>query len=309
MKPATAITDRAKRYRANTVMENELSDWPKVCMLCGSTKDLQVEHLDGFEENNEIENLIWACRSCNQLKAAVYKRSGLGRRTVQYNPGFFSRLFGPQETYRVHGAAHPKSRAERAAQTREKTAQARLDALLARKGEVEAKRAAREIAAVPVGRYKGFTIYKRRESPGGDFIYYSSMDPDSWLETKREAERLIDTFKNPAGAWQHYRNAVNVLRGTLSGSLSPFAAARVIRSTPVARRYAYLDKMMRSNPAVPTFQQYAFAVSTHTRGAHDEGGAIIHATPKKLRSEYAERIADVKRGRGTDRGRGSEVPF
>lgn len=38
-----------------------------------------------------------------------------------------------------------------------------------------------------------------------------------------------------------------------------------------------------------------------------EGGAIIHATPKKLRSEYAEKIADVKRGRGT--GRKSEVPF
>lgn len=56
------------------------------------------------------------------------------------------------------------------------------------------------------------------------------------------------------------------------------------------------------NPAegVPTFQQYAWAVAQHSRGAHDEGGAIIHATPVDLRSEYARRIAGVKRERGTD---------
>jgi predicted RNA-binding Zn-ribbon protein involved in translation (DUF1610 family) len=53
------------------------------------------------------------------------------------------------------------------------------------------------------------------------------------------------------------------------------------------------------NPAegVPTYKQYAFAVATHTPGAHDEGGPIIHATPKKLRSEYARQIADAKRSR------------
>ena len=33
--------------------------------------------------------------------------------------------------------------------------------------------------------------------------------------------------------------------------------------------------------AVPTFQQYAWGVSNHERGAHDEGGAIIHATPNR----------------------------
>lgn len=60
------------------------------------------------------------------------------------------------------------------------------------------------------------------------------------------------------------------------------------------------------NPAgktVPTFQQYAWAVSNHERGAHDEGGAIIHATPRSKRIDYAGRIADIKRDR---RG---EVPF
>ena len=54
------------------------------------------------------------------------------------------------------------------------------------------------------------------------------------------------------------------------------------------------------NPAegVPTYQQYAWAVSNHTRGSEDAGGAIIHATPVKLRREYAGRIADTKRARG-----------
>lgn len=51
------------------------------------------------------------------------------------------------------------------------------------------------------------------------------------------------------------------------------------------------------NPAskrVPTFQQYVFAVANHTRGAHDDGGKVIHATPKHKRIEYARRIAELK---------------
>jgi hypothetical protein len=49
------------------------------------------------------------------------------------------------------------------------------------------------------------------------------------------------------------------------------------------------------NPAgVPTFQQYAWGVAHHERGAHDEGGAIIHATPRSKRIEYARRIAETR---------------
>lgn len=46
------------------------------------------------------------------------------------------------------------------------------------------------------------------------------------------------------------------------------------------------------NPSkgVPTLQQYMWAVSNHSRGAHDAGGAIIHATPKHKRVEYAKAI-------------------
>ena len=299
MKPATQITDRAKRYRANT----QTAEWPKVCLFCGSTKDLQVDHLDGFEENGEPENLAILCRSCNQLKSAVYKAAGLGRRTVQYNPGLISRLFGSRETYRVHGPAHPEERRRRAAEAREQRERAEEREL--RREELEAKRAEKATAPKPIGRHKGFTLYKKRESPGGDYIYYSTMDPDSWLDSSRAAKTLIDTFKNPAAGVAHWEHAVAVLRGESSGS--PFEAARTIRSTPIERRYQYLDRSMRANPGVPTYQQYAFAVSTHTRGEHDEGGAIIHATPPAKRREYAQKIADEKSRRGT--GRKSEVPF
>jgi hypothetical protein len=71
------------------------------------------------------------------------------------------------------------------------------------------------------------------------------------------------------------------------------------------------------NPAEPpTFAQYAWAVSNGNRhqyikghgwepGDHDEAGAIIHATPPELRSEYAQRIAAsakrTRRSRDDDR--------
>ena len=61
------------------------------------------------------------------------------------------------------------------------------------------------------------------------------------------------------------------------------------------------------NPAsgsVPSFQQYAWAVTQHSRGAHDEGGAIIHATPKSKRIEYAWRIAEIKGSRASERWNG-----
>jgi hypothetical protein len=61
------------------------------------------------------------------------------------------------------------------------------------------------------------------------------------------------------------------------------------------------------NPAkggVPTFEQYMWAVSNHTRTAHDEGGAVIHATPKHKRIEYARRI--VSKAQATKRERADE---
>lgn len=56
---------------------------------------------------------------------------------------------------------------------------------------------------------------------------------------------------------------------------------------------------------IPTFEQYMWAVSNHSRGAHDAGGAVIHATPKHKRVEYARRILgkarQTKRSKFDDR--------
>jgi len=136
------LTDRAKRYRAQKNVTG-----PRRCVLCGSTEDLGVMHLDGDESHGEAKNLAWGCRSCNQILSHGFKRAGAGVRTRQYNP----------------------------------------------------------------------------------------------------------------------------------------------------------------SQGVPTFEQYCWAVAHHAREAHDEGGAIIHATPKGKRIEYASRIAGLKAERGT--GRTSEVPF
>lgn len=55
---------------------------------------------------------------------------------------------------------------------------------------------------------------------------------------------------------------------------------------------------------VPSFAQYAAAVASHTRGRWDAGGQVIHATPRDVRREYAARIWELRRKRGTD-----VVPF
>jgi len=81
LKPVSQITDRPKRYRAVRNVKG-----PKRCALCGSTRDLQVMHLDGNEAHGEAKNLAYGCRSCNQKLSAAFKRIGAGVRTRQYNP-------------------------------------------------------------------------------------------------------------------------------------------------------------------------------------------------------------------------------
>ena len=76
------VTDRALRYRA----QKNAPEGPRVCSYCGSVKTVEVEHIDGHEENTEPENLTWACRSCNTEKGIVMRNAGLGRRTRQFNP-------------------------------------------------------------------------------------------------------------------------------------------------------------------------------------------------------------------------------
>jgi hypothetical protein len=60
-------------------------------------------------------------------------------------------------------------------------------------------------------------------------------------------------------------------------------------------------KTRQYNPGAYTLAQYTQAVLEHTRGAHDAGGAVIHATPKEKRREFAAEIWQRRRARGTDR--------
>jgi 5-methylcytosine-specific restriction endonuclease McrA len=77
------VTDRALRYRANrAIAQREVR-----CIYCGRPDGwLEVDHINGYEEDNSPENLAWACRACNTQKGAVFARAGIGRRTRQFNP-------------------------------------------------------------------------------------------------------------------------------------------------------------------------------------------------------------------------------
>ena len=92
MKPASQITDRAKRYRANVVHKKRkrCEDRLPSGTLCGSRRNLGVGHRDGDESNNRPSNLFTQCKSCNGLQAAADKKAGRGVRTRQYNPARLS---------------------------------------------------------------------------------------------------------------------------------------------------------------------------------------------------------------------------
>jgi 5-methylcytosine-specific restriction endonuclease McrA len=107
--------------------------------------------------------------------------------------------------------------------------------------------------------------------------------------------------------FRQYVDAVLTLRGDQPGD--PRHAAQVLQATDDSHRATYRDRIRQARnpkPHTPTFQEYAYAVAIHsgrtwikgqgfTPGNHDEGGAIIHATPKHLREKYARQIASEKR--------------
>lgn len=50
-----------------------------VCESCGETRSfMEVHHLDGNHENDDIENLIVLCRYCHKTKAHINRGRGLG---------------------------------------------------------------------------------------------------------------------------------------------------------------------------------------------------------------------------------------
>ena len=83
-RPVHLITDRAKRYRANS-SENRPGP-PKQCGFCGSKKNVGVDHVNGHESDASPRNLMWACKKCNTKKGFVLRKAGIGKLTRQYNP-------------------------------------------------------------------------------------------------------------------------------------------------------------------------------------------------------------------------------
>lgn len=84
LKPVAEISDRAKRYRANS--EENRPPGPKRCAFCGARENVIVGHLNGVEDDGAPDNLMWTCRRCNAQQAALLKRKGLGKRISQMNP-------------------------------------------------------------------------------------------------------------------------------------------------------------------------------------------------------------------------------
>lgn len=84
LKSVSEISDRAKRYRANS--EENRPPGPKRCAFCGSRTNVEVGHLNGIEDDGDQANLMWTCKRCNAKQAAMLKRAGLGKRIRQMNP-------------------------------------------------------------------------------------------------------------------------------------------------------------------------------------------------------------------------------
>jgi hypothetical protein len=297
------VTDRGKRYKANRDVTDSKSAG---CLFCGSRKNLTVDHLDGYEEHGEPANLAWLCKSCNTRKGATFARAGVGRATEQYNPcltlspaerknatqlGFG---FPPRAEYDAARAAERKRRQQEHAREIKARREARAEDRRRAKAEAAVERKRLE------GRISDLALRMREARAAGDKSKAEDLRSEiNWLLAERG---------NPGGASspKSWASAVAVVLGLKRGDVGK--AARTIRSTPPAKRRAFAAQL-RANPSkYPTYAQYGFAVASHVRESHDAGGAIIHRTPKSLRREYAGRIAETKRSRGTA-SRGGEVPF
>lgn len=73
---------------------NELILHKKVCELCGSDTNLDIHHIDGNWQNNNLDNLMCLCRSCH-TKYEKNKDKGVSNLRI--------RKLTPLETWRLMG--------------------------------------------------------------------------------------------------------------------------------------------------------------------------------------------------------------
>jgi hypothetical protein len=280
-------TDRAKRYAANRDIGLSLYERrSNGCLFCGSRTNLTVDHLDGIEDHGEDANLVYLCKSCNTRKGAAFRKAGIGRLTHQFNPnlGLSPAERRNFEQLGFEFAPSPRARAARVA--REVS------------GEDRRRKAARLAA-----------LNERRT-----------------LKRRAEAQALYDSGRRmnpgkPLTSPVQWSAAVRAVLGEPSTMSVPVAASRIRATAPGQRRK--LAAAMKPNPGkVPTYAQYAWAVSTHCAGRkkefhgdthgcgeHDEGGAIIHATPPEVRRRYARIMDSRRKARERAGGKYDEVPF
>jgi hypothetical protein len=140
-------------------------------------------------------------------------------------------------------------------------------------------------------------------------------DKEATRELVAEINDLTsDLRRNPAGirSARQWQEAVNAVVGAPSYMSTESAASRIRATGPAARR-KFGAVSLRNPAGVPTYAQYAFAVSGYNHGQGDPAlSEIIHRTPKAKRAEYARRIAGAKRSHGTEHLTGTSrtsVPF
>jgi hypothetical protein len=384
-----AVTDRALRYRA----QRNPPPGARVCHYCGSDRNVEIEHVDGREENCNPENLTWACRSCNTRKGAYFARYGIGRKTRQYNParGRGARTLRSwlNAVDSVQGAGGTLEPAEAIAVIQATPHARRLEFAreLARvKALTLARRNPQEIgphgpvfrqfyhdAAGAVAMLKALKtgeavaalyhpevgdidlIWGKPGAPAKDFrdgyglshilarkdraavaANLQSLLLGMWREAE-PSRRGTDEIRLTDGrhvaivslVWQPSKQHARTPKRWL---LTAFYAARKGNGKAIRRKdldvsgaraggttlppggsVISIDQAPpRSNPD-PSYEQYLWAVGNHARGAHDEGGAVIHATSFEARRRYAKKIWEARRFHGTDRLTGrrgrDEVPF
>jgi len=260
MKSVRHITDRAKRYRANaTYAKRDHCDCTNRSHghggVCRSRRGLGVGHRDGDESNGKPSNLFTVCKSCNAKQAAEDKRRGRGVRTRQYNPQ--SRLT----------PAKAKTPFER---EQFKIAVKTLnmpDEMVGVMGGMT-----KQQAAAIVAKYTPTPRGRHAHNPG----YQSQvLQKGHW--------RVSVWASTDAGPW----HVEPLIEGTYGGQIGKYKR----KELALKKAQAFLDRMSAiKNPGATNLAQYVQAAVEHVRGTHDEGGRVIHETPKSKRREFAEEI-------------------
>ena len=206
------VSDRAKRYRANQPGCKPAGT--KQCKICRSKRFLTVDHIDGDESNGRKSNLRWLCKSCNTRLGAEMARSGVGRRTEQYNPkGATSFEQWSEAVATLHGEGLGEMTVDQAREIVRETS----------------KRKRSEFNS------DVWRIRKERYGPSGRKSGGASSDVPDWVT-------------NPASSAAQYRLAQAVLSGTAHEAMPRRIAQEIVDRTPARDRSIFMMGSAGENP-------------------------------------------------------------